>query len=127
MSLLRYGGDLGGWCRTTGSGLYDPCDLPVLGAVLGEEAVAFDEAYISPRSTVLGRRGEDFRRRLISSDADYLPGFVVEQFEDLIASADGPMEAQQGLVAEILKECYAPQEIALSIRSAGAEPIVEII
>ena len=108
--------------QSLGSGLYDPRDA--LGAwrrfSWGEEVV-FDETYIA--STIheaLGRRGDESCRRLISSDADYLPGLIVEQFEDLlvIESQTAAVEQHQGLIAEILKECFTPQEM-LVINQVG--------
>ncbi len=108
--------------QSLGSGLYDPSDP--LGAwrrfSWGEE-VAYDEAYIAVTiHEALGRRGEESCRRLISSDADYLPGLIVEQFEDLllVELQTAAVEQHQALVTEILKECFTPQEMLL-INQAG--------
>lgn len=103
--------------QALGSGLYDPRDpLGAWRRFSWGEAVAFDESYIAATiHEALGRRGEESCRRLISSDADYLPGLIVEQFEDLILieTQTAAVEQHQSLVAEILKECYAPQEMVL--------------
>ena len=72
--------------QSLGSGLYDPRDpLGAWRRFSWAEAVNFDEAYIAATiHEAIGRRGEESCRRLISSDADYLPGLIVEQFEGLI-------------------------------------------
>ena len=78
------------------------------------EAVAFDESYIADAmQEALGRRGESDCQRLISSDADYLPGLIVEQYGDVltITAETAATDAHLDMIAELLKEHIAPQEI----------------
>jgi 23S rRNA (cytosine1962-C5)-methyltransferase len=78
------------------------------------EGVAFDEGYIADAiQEALARRGENRCQRLVSSDADYLPGLVVEKYEAVLTiTAETPaVEAHLDMIAELLKEQFAPQEI----------------
>jgi 23S rRNA (cytosine1962-C5)-methyltransferase len=78
------------------------------------EGVAFDEAYIADAiQEALGRRGEEACQRLISSDADYLPGLIVEKFGEVLAitAETAAVDAHLAMIAELLKEQFAPQEI----------------
>ena len=78
------------------------------------EAVAFDETYIADAmQEALGRRGEAECQRLISSDADYLPGLIVEKYGDVltICAETAAVDAHLDMIAELLKEHLAPQEI----------------
>jgi 23S rRNA (cytosine1962-C5)-methyltransferase len=78
------------------------------------EAVAFDETYIADAiQEALGRRGEAECQRLISSDADYLPGLIVEQYGAVltISAETAAVDAHLGMIAELLKEQLSPQEI----------------
>ncbi|MFU8848155.1 MAG: class I SAM-dependent rRNA methyltransferase [Opitutales bacterium] len=80
------------------------------------EAVDFDEAYIAAALLeALDRRGDESCQRLVSSDADYLPGLVVELFGDVLwlsletTAAWGHLD----LIAEVLKEAVNPVEIVV--------------
>ncbi len=78
------------------------------------EGVAFDETYVADAiQEALGRRGEDGCQRLISSDADYLPGLIVEKFGEVltVTAETAAMDAHLTMIAELLKEHFAPQEI----------------
>ena len=78
------------------------------------EGVAFDEVYIADAlQEALGRRGEDVCQRLVSSDADYLPGLVVEKFGEVltITAETAAVDAHLEMIAALLKEHFAPQEI----------------
>lgn len=98
-----------------GSGLYDPRD-PVAAwrRYSFADAVAFDQSYlVTAINEALSRRGEEGCQRLIHSDADYLPGLVVEQYEGVltITAANAVVDAHLPVIAEILQEACQPQEI----------------
>ncbi len=78
------------------------------------EAVAFDETYIADAmQEALGRRGEAECQRLISSDADYLPGLIVEKYGDVltVTTETAAVDAHLDMIAGLLKEHLAPQDI----------------
>ncbi len=98
-----------------GSGIFDPRD-PVAAwrRYSFAEGVAFDESYlVTAIHEALSRRGEEGCQRLIHSDADYLPGLVVEQYDSVITitAENAVIDAHAPLIAEILKEAFQPQEI----------------
>ncbi|HAV12819.1 MAG TPA: hypothetical protein DCX06_04890 [Opitutae bacterium] len=111
-----------------GCGIYDPRD-PV-GAwrrYSFAEGVEWGEAYLaSAIHEALGRRGEEGCQRLIHSDADYLPGLIVEQYEQIltITAETAAVDQHLELIADLLKEACQPQEIVflnhVSARSAFA-------
>ena len=78
------------------------------------EGVSFDAGYITEAlQEAIGRRGEEACQRLVSSDADYLPGLVVEQFDAVltISAQTAAVDAHLDLIASILQEHFKPQEI----------------
>lgn len=98
-----------------GSGVFDRRDgCAVWRRFSWAEGVDFDEGYIADAlQEALDRRGEESCRRLVSSDADYLPGLVVEQYEDVItvSAQTYAVDCHLDLIAEILKEQLSPREI----------------
>ena len=98
-----------------GSGIFDRRNLAAAWRRFSwAEAVAFDESYIADAmQEALGRRGESDCQRLISSDADYLPGLIVEKYGDVltITAETAAADAHLNMIAELLKEHLAPQEI----------------
>ena len=98
-----------------GSGIFDRRNLTAAWRRFSwAEAVAFDESYIADAmQEALGRRGESDCQRLISSDADYLPGLIVEKYGDVltITAETAATDAHLNMIAELLKEHLAPQEI----------------
>lgn len=80
------------------------------------EDVAFDESYVvSALVESLERRGDESCQRLVSSDADYLPGLIVELFGDLvrIGLETSAVCAHGTAIAEMIKEVVAPVEIII--------------
>ena len=78
------------------------------------EGVAFDETYVADAlQEALGRRAEESCLRLICSDADYLPGLIVEKYADVltITAETAAVDAHLDMIAELLKEHFAPLEI----------------
>ena len=98
-----------------GSGVFDRRNLAAAWRRFSwAEAVAFDESYIADTiQEALARRGESNCQRLISSDADYLPGLIVEKYADVltITAETAAADAHLDMIAELLKEQLAPQEI----------------
>ncbi|PXA03306.1 hypothetical protein DDZ13_12855 [Coraliomargarita sinensis] len=86
------------------------------------EDVAFDEAYVSASLVeAVERRSDESCQRLVSSDADYLPGLVVELFGDVLwlSLETAAVRAHADLIAEVLKELVNPVELVID---QGAEP-----
>jgi 23S rRNA (cytosine1962-C5)-methyltransferase len=98
-----------------GSGIFDRRNLAAAWRRFSwAEAVAFDESYIADTiQEALTRRGESNCQRLISSDADYLPGLIVEKYADVltITAQTAAADAHLDMIAKLLKEQLAPQEI----------------
>jgi len=102
-------------CHALGSGIFDRRNRSAAWRRFSwAEAVAFDESYIADAmQEALGRRGESDCQRLISSDADYLPGLIVEKYADVltITAETAAVDAHLNMIAELLKEHLAPREI----------------
>lgn len=81
------------------------------------EGIAFDETYIAAAMVeAIGRRGDESCQRLISSDADFLPGLIVELFGDVVwvSLETGAIRRHGDLVAEVIQEVVAPIEIVVN-------------
>lgn len=103
--------------RSLGSGILDTRD-PVAAwkRFSWAEDAEFDEAYMAHAiHEAVARRADESCRRLVSSDADFLPGLVIEQYEDLftIEARSRAIEAHLSFVVELLKEMFAVREIVL--------------
>jgi 23S rRNA (cytosine1962-C5)-methyltransferase len=100
-----------------GSGIFDRRDAcSAWRRFSWAEDVQFDESYIiDALQEALARRGPDSCHRLVSSDADYLPGLIVEQYEDVltVSAQTYAIDCHLQLIAEILKESLTPREIVL--------------
>lgn len=101
--------------QVLGSGLYDPRD-PVAAwrRYSFAEGVAFDQSYlVTAIHEALSRRGEEGCQRLIHSDADYLPGLIVEQYQGVltVSASNAALDTYLPVIAEILQEACQPQEI----------------
>ncbi|MGB0743989.1 MAG: RsmD family RNA methyltransferase [Opitutales bacterium] len=86
------------------------------------DAVPFDEYYLTTALLeAVERRGNQSCQRLVSSDADYLPGLVVESYGDVLRLSleTVAMRAQVELIVELLGEFLSPVEIVLD---AGQSP-----
>lgn len=100
-----------------GSGIFDPLD-PVAAwrRFSWETAASFDAEYIADAiQAALERRSDEACQRLIASDADYLPGLVVEIFGEVLTvrAETRAMEAHLDTVLEIFTELVGPREIVL--------------
>ena len=103
--------------QALGSGIFDRRD-PVAAwrRFSWAEDVAFDAAYIADAMQEgLARRAPVGCQRLLSSDADYLPGLIVEQYEDVltICAETAAVDAQLDVIADLLEEQFRPREIVL--------------
>ena len=98
-----------------GSGLYDPNDPVVLWRRFSRvEGVDFDAAYLSSAiDEAFRRRSDEHCQRLISGDADYLPGLEVEIFEGIltISSSHPVVDTMMDEIVQILREACEPKEI----------------
>jgi len=78
------------------------------------EAVPFDEAYLCATLVeAIERRGDEACQRLVSSDADYLPGLVVELYGDVVwlSLETAAIRAHADLIADVIKEIVSPVEL----------------
>jgi len=103
--------------HSLGSGIFDARDpLAAWRRFTWAEDVAFDIDYIvDAMEESVGRRAEEGCQRLVSSDADYLPGLIVELYGDvlLVSVENAAVEAQLDAILEVLKEGYSPREIVV--------------
>lgn len=100
-----------------GSGILDTRDpLAAWRRFSWAEGVAFDENYIAQTlQESFGRRPDEPCLRLVNSDADYLPGLIVDQYYDLLVvqAENAAIDGQLKFIVEVLKESFKPQEIVL--------------
>lgn len=101
--------------------------------LLAREAVAFDRAFLMERlrraaayrASVVG---ENECYRLVYSEADLLPGLIVDRYGDYLAVQllDQGMDAAAGLIVECLTELCAPKGIVarndVEVRTREALP-----
>lgn len=106
--------------RFIGSGIYNSHSQIVFRR-LSRERVTLDEAYLreamkrafARRSGLAERAGEPAVRRLLWSEADDLPGLVLDQFgTTLVLQVQTlAMEKRVDTIAALLRELLAPEEI----------------
>ena len=109
--------------QSLGSGLYDPRD-PVAAwrRFSHAEGVAFDGGYLATAiHEALARRSDDSCQRLVSSDADYLPGLEVEFYDGILAvrSSHAVIDAVMDEIVACLQEACEPKEIVF-LKEGGA-------
>lgn len=106
-----------------GCGIFDRCDHYAAWRRYSlAEAVPFDEAYVAAALVeAIERRGDELCQRLVCSDADFLPGLVVDLFGDVIwlSLETEAIRAHADLIAEVLGEVVSPAEMVLD---AGKGP-----
>lgn len=76
----------------------------------------FDESHlVTSLAAAIERRGDESCQRLVSSDADYLPGLVVELFGDVVwlSLETAAVRAHSDLIADLVKEIVNPVELVL--------------
>ena len=100
-----------------GSGIFDARDPQAAWRrFTWAEDVTFDLDYIvDAMEEAVGRRAEEGCQRLISSDADYLPGLIVELYGDviLVSVDNAAVEKHLPAILEVLREGYGPREIVV--------------
>lgn len=109
--------------RLLGAGVYNSRSQ-IIWRRLSREVVSLDEAYLRKTLQVaIARRGgladpdlrpgESAARRLVWSEADDLPGVVVDQFGDtlVVQTQTLAMEKRLGIVIALLDELVKPAEI----------------
>ncbi|MGB0409126.1 MAG: class I SAM-dependent rRNA methyltransferase [Opitutales bacterium] len=80
------------------------------------EDVAFDDAYLaSALVEAIERRGEEGCQRLVNSDADYLPGLIVDHFNGVVRviCQTRAVRAHVELIVEVLREGLNPVEMVI--------------
>ena len=100
--------------RLLGSGIYNG-GSQIVWRRLSRERVALDEAYLrAALGRAVGRRdGMGLFRRLVWSEADDLPGVVVDQFGDtlVVQIQTKAMELHAGRLGDLLVELIRPAEV----------------
>ncbi|MGB0263314.1 MAG: class I SAM-dependent rRNA methyltransferase [Opitutales bacterium] len=105
-----------------GSGIYDARDPRAAWRRFSlAEGVDWSMDYIvEALQAAIARRPEEACQRLVSSDADYLPGLIVELYQDvlLVSAETAAVEAHLESILEVLQEGYQPREIVVRSDSA---------
>jgi len=100
-----------------GSGVFDPRDPVAVWRRFSWEAEAvFDANYVADAiQSALERRSDEACQRLIHSDADYLPGLIVEIYGEviLLRVENAAIESHLATILEIFVEMVAPREIVI--------------
>ena len=99
-----------------GSGIYNSKSKIVWRKFSAKGGTAFDAGYLaSAIDRSVSRREETSYRRLVWSEADELPGLVVDQFDDVLVvqALTRAVDEQLEEISRILSDRYAPSEIVL--------------
>lgn len=100
-----------------GSGLFDPSEPERAWRRFSmAEGVHFDESYLATAiDEALGRRSDESYQRLVSSDADYLPGLEVEYYEGIlqVCSKHPVIDVVLDEIVGCLRDACEPKEIVL--------------
>ncbi len=116
-----------------GVGIYNSKSQIVWRRFSRDTRAVFDRKFLEwAIQKAINRRAEGSFRRLVWSEADNLPGLVVDQFDDVlvIQSLTLAVDKRQELIAEILEELFKPKTIlfrndAPSRKHEGLQFIVE--
>ncbi|GHB92332.1 class I SAM-dependent rRNA methyltransferase [Cerasicoccus arenae] len=99
--------------RSLGAGLYNG-QSQIVWRRFSREAKPFDHAFISHAiPAAIARREPRAFRRLVWSEADALPGLVIDQFDDVLVVQllTLGMDARREDIESVLEECLSPREI----------------
>lgn len=112
--------------RHLGCGIFDRSDpCAAWRRYSRAEAVPFDETYIAATLVeAIERRSDEACQRLVSSDADYLPGLVVELFGDVvwISPETAAVRVHADLIADVVREIVNPVELVVD-RGEGPQTV----
>jgi 23S rRNA (cytosine1962-C5)-methyltransferase len=100
--------------RSLGSGILNRHSQIAWRRYSRQTGIAFSAEYLSKAiAAAIERRAEETVRRLIWSDADHLPGLVVDQFEDVLVvqALTLAVEQQEAAIIECLRKQLQPTEI----------------
>ncbi|WOO39783.1 class I SAM-dependent rRNA methyltransferase [Rubellicoccus peritrichatus] len=99
--------------RFLGSGIYNPKSQIIWRRFSTKEA-AFDRTYLQKAITAsVAKRTPEACQRLVWSEADNLPGLVVDRFEDIliVQALTMAVDRQTDAIREILTELLSPADI----------------
>jgi 23S rRNA (cytosine1962-C5)-methyltransferase len=100
--------------RSLGSGILNRRSQIAWRRYSRHSEVAFSSDFLAKAiADSIARRAEESVRRLIWSDADHLPGLVVDQFEDVLVvqALTLAVEQQESVIVECLREHLQPREV----------------
>jgi 23S rRNA (cytosine1962-C5)-methyltransferase len=108
-----------------GAGIFDRRDPVALWRRFSHlEGACLDEDYVAGAILeAIERRAPEACQRLVSSDADFLPGLTVELFQDVatVGLHSPAMRAMEAVVVEVLREALDPVDLVLCA-GEGAAP-----
>jgi 23S rRNA (cytosine1962-C5)-methyltransferase len=100
-----------------GCGIFDRADPSALWRRYSRaDSVPFDANYVSGAvAGALERRSDEACQRVVSSDADYVPGVIVELFGDVVwvSLETTAARAHADLIVEVLNEVVNPVECVI--------------
>ena len=122
--------------RLLGTGIYNGLSQIVWRRISYTPVPQLDkDFFLSAIGAALTRRPKDMAvGRLVWSEADYLPGLVVDRFESTLVVQTLTLAMDKALapICEALKELFSPEEIILrndapSRRYEGLKPLVQTL
>ncbi|MDQ8193089.1 RsmD family RNA methyltransferase [Coraliomargarita sp. SDUM461004] len=112
--------------QAVGTGLYDPDNAIATWRRFSlAEHADFDADYIaSAINDALGRRSDEHCQRLVCSDADYVPGLVVEWYDGILTIQDRHpvLESVMEDIVTCLQDACEPKEIVF-LQADGARTL----
>ncbi len=103
--------------RSLGTGYYNPKSLIAL-RLLSRRTVAIDEQFFTDRigqALKLRARPEDASFRAVNSESDFLPGLIIDKYEEqiVIQLLTAGMERQREPVVAAVKNVFSPKAVVL--------------
>ena len=102
--------------RSLGSGIYNSRSQIAWRRFSRADGIPFDMGYLADAlQEAVGRRAEEPCRRLVWSDADYIPGLIVDQFDELVVvqAVTKAVETQLDEICNWFAETLEPADILL--------------